>query len=67
MVVLDRMIHSMKDMVDYHDLYLKKDVLLLADVFKKFTSESLKFYKLDPSHYFSSLGSRHFYSFFNKF
>ena len=31
-------------------------MLLLADVFEKFISESLKFYKLDPSHYFSSLG-----------
>ena len=46
----------MKNMADYHDHYLKKDVLLLADVFEKFTSESLKFYKLKPSHYFSSPG-----------
>ena len=44
----------MKNMIDYHNLYLKKDVLFLADVFEKFTSESLNFYKLDPSHYFSS-------------
>ena len=43
-------------MTDCHDHYLKKDVLLLADVFEKFTSESLKFYKLDLSHYFSSPG-----------
>ena len=43
-------------MVDYHDHYMKKDVLLLADVFEKLTGESLKFYKLDPSHYFSSPG-----------
>ena len=27
---------SMKKMGDYHDHYLKKDVLLLADVFEKF-------------------------------
>ena len=46
----------MKNMVDYHDYYLKKDVLLLADLFEKLTSESLKFYKLDPYHYFSSAG-----------
>ena len=43
-------------MIDCHDYYLKKDMLLLADVFEKFTSESLKFYKLDLSHYFSSPG-----------
>ena len=46
----------MRNMVDYHDHYLKKDVSLLAYVFEKLTCESLKFYKLDPSHYFSSPG-----------
>ena len=49
---------NMKNMGDYHDHYLKKDVLLLADVFEKLTSESLKFYKLHLSHYFSSPGLR---------
>ena len=43
-------------MGDYHDHYLEKGVLLLAGVFEEFTSESLKFYKLDPSRYFSSHG-----------
>ena len=47
---------NMKNVCDYHDHYLKKDVLLLADVFEKFTSMCLKFYKLDPCHYFSSPG-----------
>ena len=47
---------DMKDMGDYHDHYLKKDVLLLADVFKKFIDTCLKFYGLDPCHYFSSPG-----------
>ena len=46
----------MKNMGDYHDHYLKKDVLLLADVFKKFIKTCLKYYKLDPCHYFSSPG-----------
>ena len=31
-------------------------MLLLADVFERFTSESLKLYKLDPSHYISFPG-----------
>ena len=48
---------NMKNMGDYHDHYLKKDVLLLADVFEKFVYTCLKFYKLDPCHYFSSRGS----------
>ena len=43
-------------MSDYHDNYLKKDVLLLADVFQKFIDTCLIFYKLDPCHYFSSSG-----------
>ena len=46
----------MKNIGDYHDQYLKKDVLLLADVFEKFIDLCLKFYILDPCHYFSSPG-----------
>ena len=46
----------MKNMDDYHDHYLKKDVLLLADVFDKFIATCLKLYGLDPCHYFSSPG-----------
>ena len=44
---------NMKNMGDYHDHYLKKDVLLLADVFEKFTDTCLKIYGLDACHYFS--------------
>ena len=33
---------NMKNMSDYHDHYLKKDVLLLADVFEKFINTCLK-------------------------
>ena len=47
---------EMKSMVDYHDHYLKKDVLLSADVFEKFIATSFKFFGLDPCHYFSSPG-----------
>ena len=47
---------DIKDMGDYHDDYLKKDVLLLADVFEKFIDTCLKYYGLDPCHYFSSPG-----------
>ena len=46
---------DIKDMGDYHDHYFKKDVLLLA-VFEKFIDTCLKFYGLDPCHYFSSPG-----------
>ena len=47
---------SMKNMSDYHDHYLKKDALSLADGFEKFIDTCLKFYGLDPCHYFSSPG-----------
>ena len=43
-------------MGDYHDLYLKTDVLLSADVFAKFIKTCLNYYGLDPCHYFSSPG-----------
>ena len=43
-------------MGDYHDHYFKKSVLVLADVFEKFIDTCLKFYGLDPCHYFSSPG-----------
>ena len=43
-------------MGDYHDHYLKKIILLLADAFVKFIDASLKFYKLDLCHYFSCPG-----------
>ena len=39
-----------------HNHYLRKDVLLLADVFEKFIKTCLKYYSLDPVHYFSAPG-----------
>ena len=47
---------NLKNMVDYHDHCLKKDVLLLADIFETFIDTCLKFYGLDPCHYLSSPG-----------
>ena len=45
-----------KTIRDYHDLYLKSDVLLLADVFENFRKICIKHYKLDPVHYYTSPG-----------
>ncbi|CAH3173192.1 unnamed protein product [Porites lobata] len=45
-----------KSIRDYHNLYLKSDVLLLADVFENFRATCLKHYKLDPVHYYTSPG-----------
>lgn len=43
-------------LADYHDLYLRTDTLLLADVFENFRSMCLKQYGLDPAHYYTSPG-----------
>ena len=45
---------QMKTMKDYHDSYLKGDILLLANVFGKFRNSSLKNYGLCPSYYLST-------------
>ena len=47
---------QMKTMRDYHDLYLKTDVLLLADVFENFRGVCIENYKLDPAWYYTAPG-----------
>ena len=47
---------KLRNMGDYHNLYLLSDVLLLADVFENFRKVCLQYYKLDPCHYFTSPG-----------
>ena len=47
---------EVKNMGEYHDLYLKSDVLLLADVFENFRRASLLNCGLDPCHYVSIPG-----------
>ena len=46
---------EMKIMKDYHDLFLKCDVLLLPDLFEKIRRSSLKNYGLCPSPYLRTL------------
>ena len=45
-----------KDMGDYHDLYLRTDVLLLADIFETFRKTCKRQYDLDLAHYYMSPG-----------
>ncbi|XP_057312288.1 uncharacterized protein LOC130653795 [Hydractinia symbiolongicarpus] len=47
---------KVENMGVYHDIYLKTDVLLLADVFETFGETCLTNYKLDPSHFYTAPG-----------
>ena len=47
---------GMKNFGEYHDLYLKSDVLPLADVFEEFRNVCLKNYSLDPAWYYTFPG-----------
>ena len=47
---------EMETMRDYHNLYNKTDVLLLADVFENFRKVCKKIYKLDPCWYYTAPG-----------
>ena len=49
-------VFKINTMGDYHDLYLKTDVLLLVYVFEKFINTCLEYYGLDPCLYFMSPG-----------
>ena len=49
-------VFNLKNTGQYHDLYLKSDILSLADVFENFRKTCLQYYKLDPCHYFTAPG-----------
>ena len=43
-------------LLDYHILYLKADVLILADAFEKFREFFLKYHEIDPAYCYSAPG-----------
>ena len=47
---------KLENLGDYHDLYVKSDTLLLADVFENFRDMCIKEYELDPAHFVSLPG-----------
>ena len=46
----------MNTMADLYDIYSNIDVLLLVDIFQKFITTCLEYYRLNPCQYFSSSG-----------
>ena len=55
-------VFQIKDLGEYHDLYVQSDTLLLADVFKNFRKMCLDIHQLDPAHFLSApgLACKHF-------
>ena len=47
---------KLKNLGDYHDLYVQSDTLLLADVFENFRNKCLEIYELDPIYFVSVPG-----------
>ena len=47
---------KLNNLGDYHDLYVQRDTLLLADVFENFRDMCIKEYELDPAHFLSLPG-----------
>ena len=47
---------GIRDLGDCHDLYRRTNVALLAKVYEAFRDTCLKYYKLDPAHFYTSPG-----------
>ena len=47
---------NIKNLGEYHDLYVQSDTSLLADVFENFRDKFIETYKLDPAHFLSAPG-----------
>ena len=50
-------VYEIKNLGEYHDLYVQCDTLLLGDVFEIFRDKSIQIYGLDPAHFLSAPGS----------
>ena len=47
---------KIKNLGEYHDLYVQSDTLLLANVFESFRDKCIETYELDPAHFLSAPG-----------
>ena len=49
-------VFEIKNLGEYHNLYVQSDTLLLKDKFKNFRNKCLEIYKLDPVYFVSAPG-----------
>lgn len=47
---------ELRTLGEYSELYMKTDILLLADVFENYRNDTHEMYQLDPAHYFTLSG-----------
>ena len=47
---------KLKNLGDYHNLYVQGDTFLFADVFENFRNKCIEIYELDPVHFLSASG-----------
>ena len=47
---------NIKNLGQYHDLYVRSDTTLLADAFENFRDKCIEIYELDPAHFLSAPG-----------
>ena len=48
---------KLKNLGDYHDLYVQSDTLVLAGLCENFINKCIEIYELDPAYFLSAPGS----------
>ena len=49
-------VFKIKNLGEYHDLYVQTDTILLAEIYENFRNKCIEIYRLDPAHFLSAPG-----------
>ena len=49
-------VFGIKNLGEYHDLYVQSDTLLIADIFENLRDKCIEIYELDPAHFLFAPG-----------
>ena len=49
-------VFGIRNLGEYHNLYVQTDTLLLADIFENFRNKCVETYETDPAHFSSAPG-----------